>query len=164
MFVAESLGSPSIVHILDISDPTDPVPIGSYPGPWPVTNIAALGNYLYVDNLQGIYIVDISSPSNPTSLSFYQLYSTREAHIIDSYMYLAAGEGLLILDLSDPVRPTIAGRGVLQWSGAYLTVVGPYVYMTDENVWGWPIKYAGGLAIFETHELTRRANLPIVFR
>ncbi len=163
-YVAESLGSPGIAHILDVSNPISPTVLGSYPSPWPITSMASVGNYLYIANLQGFYIVDVSTPSSPQGITFYPVNGCEDMFIIGDRMYVAVGVGVLIFDISEPVRPVQIGQGKLPSSGTNVVVVGQHIYMTDVNVWGWGKKFYGGLGIFEVRELAERIYIPMVER
>lgn len=101
--------------ILDITNPTNPSPIGqtevisNY-----ITDIEISGNYAYVTEKHladwsggGLRVIDISNPTQPHSIGFYDTpgdalnlaVSGNYAYIADDY------QGLRVVDISDPSLP-----------------------------------------------------------
>jgi parallel beta-helix repeat protein len=97
------------VEILDVTDQSAPRQIGAtatldgY-----VTDIDFTQNFVYVtvrDN--GLWIIDISDPTDPEKLGFVRIPGYVESvDIAGDYAYVAAGgAGLRIVDISDPFNP-----------------------------------------------------------
>jgi len=103
--------------IVDISDPINPITIGTYVCPVESCNyggIALSGNYAYlavsdhsiVDSRRaGLRVIDISNPANPREVNHYisnaEGSHTKDLVIRDNYAYLA-GDWLTIIDISYP--------------------------------------------------------------
>ena len=147
------------VEILDISDPSNPTHAGSIDDTLCGTqcelggalSIAISGNYAYVasrvDN--GVEILDISDPTNPTHVGSIddtncdtahsnecELYGAYSIFVSGNYAYVASDtdDGVEILDISDPSNPTHAGSitdaGAMELDGAnIITVSGNYAYV-----------------------------------
>ncbi len=65
--------------IVDVSDPTHPVPVGGYasddPNRGAVQGVAVAGNYAYLaDGYAGLFVIDVSNPTNPQRVGEW-LYS-----------------------------------------------------------------------------------------
>ena len=59
--------TPNSFHIYDISDPENPVKVGTYNGTPEMRSIMALGDYVVIaDGRNGIKVVDVSDPADPT--------------------------------------------------------------------------------------------------
>lgn len=111
--------SPSGLSVVDVSDPVNPITVGS-------TNtgghrLAISGNYAYVENnFNGLRTFDISDPAHPVSVSLTNDHvdanciaaSTNRVCLFANY------SGMRYYDLADPARP----------AGAGATNTGPYGY------------------------------------
>lgn len=96
------VGSDDGVHLVDISDPTNPQTIGFY-APNNCMNLALSGdgNHLYVAKEGGgLKILDVSDPTNPhLAIGYNTAGQTYGVDINDSLVYLADGDGgFLILN------------------------------------------------------------------
>jgi len=65
------------VHILDISDPFQPVEVGSYPIDGILTVLELSGDRLYAGTFGGspawgVYVLDVSDPTHPQLISYGQ--------------------------------------------------------------------------------------------
>jgi hypothetical protein len=100
--------------VLNVSNPSNPSKVGQVALPGPVMDLALLGNYAYVADLEGgLQVVDISNPAIPAIRGFYAptnstftsgitIYGGR-AYITDAN----ADVGLEILDLLNPTMPAL---------------------------------------------------------
>ncbi|RKX25245.1 MAG: hypothetical protein DRP47_10090 [Candidatus Zixiibacteriota bacterium] len=114
------------IEILDISDPTNPTHVGSFADDIPGGTIAldgaysicVSGKYAYVaaKNDDGVAILDISDPTDPTHAGSIFDDGTTELDgaysicVVGKYAYVAAYNGIEILDISDPTSPTHVGK------------------------------------------------------
>lgn len=113
-------------------------------------DVAIAGNYAYIaDRSDGLYVIDVSNPSDPTKVGQYttagQAYRVA---VRDNYAYIAASDGLYIFDVSIPSNPTkvgiysnISAEGVVV-SGNYAYVTAGYfgLYVIDVSNQSNPIK------------------------
>ncbi|MBU0519347.1 T9SS type A sorting domain-containing protein [bacterium] len=99
--------------VFDISDLTDPTPIGFHDPPDWVHGAVGDGDFAYVaSSNDGLLVVDISDPENPEIVGgenqlFVNLSATSVLYE-DSYAYVSGGwTTLKIFDVSDPADPTV---------------------------------------------------------
>ncbi|MEW5958016.1 MAG: hypothetical protein AB1801_09855 [Chloroflexota bacterium] len=114
------------LYVVDIADPTAPQPVDMYNPPDSINRLALDGDYAYLatrpewhgrDQWQGggLRIVDISSPSAPREVGFYDMGAevsdvalARDGAATPPkiYAYIAAAENTpRLLDVSDPGAP-----------------------------------------------------------
>jgi len=108
----------STLHIYNITDPENPVEIGSCiiedTGDW-LQGITVEGQYAYVAHGQsGLHIIDISNPSTPGKVGGWNDYSEcLDVAVEGNYAYIAGADhetwemGLLTINISNPVNPTL---------------------------------------------------------
>ena len=128
------------MRILDISVPGNPTPLGKTrpfinqdQGDLPdrtdlVEDIDVQGDFAYVAaGDAGLRVIDVSDPTSPTSVGFYEVVGARGVQAVGQYVYLDHGS-FSILDVSNPRRPTEIG-GFSPNGGHAFTVVGDYLYI-----------------------------------
>ncbi len=93
--------------------------------------------YTVGDNTTGMGIYDVSDPTSPTLLSFYDLPSSNIAYdidVVDGIAYIsmntAGSAGFSIIDVSDPTTPVGLSTTSLSWVSYELEVQGDYVYVS----------------------------------
>jgi len=93
--------SDGILRIVDVSDSSHPVTLGSCGLFSNAVGVTALGTLVYIgDGEGGIKVVDVSSPSIPTLVGIYNTPDyARKVAVAGNYAYVADGAGgLLILE------------------------------------------------------------------
>ncbi|MFN8457669.1 MAG: hypothetical protein U0401_23930 [Anaerolineae bacterium] len=142
------------LRILDISDPIHPVELGLYDKHGGAWNLSIVDNYAYVifgtckdwgiywesrkgiDCITNLYVIDISNPSTPVEVSFYELSGhalSSEANLpkiitSSNYAYLIDDKGSLhILDISNPAAPIRIDRS--EQNVEDITLDSDYVYL-----------------------------------
>ena len=100
------------LRILDISDPANPVELGSFdPGSGPTLGVQAFGGIAYVtQGAGGVRIVDVSDPANPLLLGSFLPAGPTSSHAVllhGDHLYVSddAVERVRVLDVSDPTTP-----------------------------------------------------------
>jgi hypothetical protein len=97
--------------VLDVSDPSDPILVGDlYTGRQAIF-ILISGNLAYVgEDYYGLRIVDLSVPSAPATLGYYNAYGSDPGYLAlnGNHIYLCLDDELLIIDVSDPADPQLA--------------------------------------------------------
>ena len=111
------------------------IPIGSTPVPF-ATQIYIEGNYAYVTSLLGgLRIIDISDPTSPQELSYFNPDNQQPRTatvIVDDYAYLAnANNGIWIINISDKNNPSEVGN--FDSLALDLAVSGNSLYVAKEN-------------------------------
>ena len=88
------------LHIIDVSDPANPVWRGAYDTPGEAKDVSVAGSLAYVaDQTSGMQIIDVSNPANPTLRGGYVTPGfAYGVSALGSLVYVADGEdGLVIL-------------------------------------------------------------------
>ena len=139
------------LRMVDISTPTDPREVSFYDTPAYAKGVAFAGNYVYVANGSsdvpmgpsltgdfGLEVVDVSVPTNPTEVGFYDTPEWADGvAIAEGYAYIAAGiivpgesYGILrVVDVSTPASPTEVGSCEIPIKGEDVAVDGRYAYV-----------------------------------
>ena len=78
---------------MDVSNPANPRPAGSYDTPGTACGLAILGNYLHVaDSATGLLVFDVSDPTNPLRVCGYDTPGdSRGVAVMGNYAYVADG-------------------------------------------------------------------------
>ncbi|MCK4408803.1 MAG: hypothetical protein KAW67_01880, partial [Candidatus Eisenbacteria sp.] len=90
------------VQVIDISDPTNPIWVGSCDTPGSASHVWIAGDHAYVaDDTSGIQVIDISDPMNPVLVGSYDTSSeARHVAIAGDHAYVANYEfGLQVIEI-----------------------------------------------------------------
>ncbi len=100
------------LHIMDISDPLNPILLGTYDTSNYARDVCVDGDYAFVaDGDEGLKVIDISNPSTPVQRASLDLTESRGICISGDYAYIADHySGLRIIDISNPEIPTVAAN------------------------------------------------------
>ena len=125
------------IQVLDISDYSNPFWITSYYETTSMSGIDLKDDYIYVAAYSdGLYIFDISEPTNLQEVGSYKLFGGNEARdvvVIENYAFVVDySEGLLVIDISDPTNPEKIGD-YLSGTALKLAVVDDYAYIARGN-------------------------------
>jgi hypothetical protein len=125
----------SRIHLIDYSTPGSPTYAGRIGSPLDYYQSSAVrGSFLYVaDFFGGFRVFDISTPSNPQDVGFFDPADrTARISLDGDFAYVANGDkGVSILDVSTPASPTevavidTPGRALQAW------VSGTLVFIAD---------------------------------
>jgi hypothetical protein len=101
-----ALTSNNNLHVVDLSAPTTPSEIGFLGGfSTTVSELAAVGDRVYVLGWGALFVVDAGTPSAPV-LSGELVVSGVDIEAAADHVFLAAGgDGLRVVDVSDPTAP-----------------------------------------------------------
>jgi hypothetical protein len=99
--------------VLDISDPTNLVEVGSADTPGGASDLALEGSRAYVaDEFAGLRVIDVQSPTAPFETAFHD--TPGPAHGVASFgdeVYIVdLHGGMRVMDVSDPASPTQIGE------------------------------------------------------
>jgi hypothetical protein len=100
-------------------------------------SVQVVDDFVYLGDGNGLRIVNITDPLNPTEEAFYSLldpgiYATMDVYVSGSYAYVTNAaniNGLTILDISDPSDPEFLGS-VSQSLSMGVMALGTTVYLT----------------------------------
>ncbi len=133
------------VYVVDVSDPSDPQPLGetSVGNNQSIYGISARDGYAYCCTVSvGLKIIDATTPSNPHTVKTLTLNKyTYEIQLWDDYALVTnwTNHRVFVIDISDP--PNATNVGSLNFSGGYASGVAvrddQYVYMGryPDRVW-----------------------------
>ncbi len=132
--VGDYLFALSPLRVLDISYPQNPVTLfyGDYGGYEIITD----SNYVYISNYNEIYILNISTPSQPILMSTFYIPGWSEGmDVYGDYLYTTTGDVLYIeiIDISDKSNPF--GAGAFGFGTLDLTIEDHYLYATPFDVY-----------------------------
>ncbi len=126
------------LDIWNISNVTDIVEIGVFYSTGFAHRVAVSGNYAYVaDERDGLEIIDISDPINPTKVYSYKFNITSrvyDVYIVGNKLYVAhGGYGLFIFDITNKANPTLLGTyDTILGKARGIAVNGDTAYLANE--------------------------------
>jgi hypothetical protein len=94
------------LEVLDLTNPTQPMRVGSSVS-GRVTDVKVSGDYAYVAGGQGLTVLDIRDPANPTPVA--EVGVNGRIVIQGNLLLSKSGNTLLLTDVSDPAEPTLQG-------------------------------------------------------
>lgn len=133
-------GSGDMVRIIDVSNPNDPVEVGSFPTGWWATGLAATAGFCLVASTpEGLQVADVSDPASAAVVG--QLPGVGWSKDVDADGAIAVvaddwGHGLRVLDVSNPASPHEIGW--LPYPGMWPTrseLVGDLAYVAAGTLW-----------------------------
>ncbi|NGX42656.1 MAG: Serine/threonine-protein kinase PknH [Chlamydiae bacterium] len=124
------------LQVIDITNLSNPVGVGSYSTPGFAQDVAVLGNVAYMaDGSSGLQIIDISTPSNPVFVGGYDTTGDSIGiAVLGNFAYMADGSsGLQIIDISIPSNPSYVGGYDTPGQSWSVKISGNYAYVADSN-------------------------------
>jgi hypothetical protein len=118
------------LKILDVSEPTNPVDIGSVTTD-DARDVAVISGYaLVADGRSGLIVCDISNPSNPLPINTLERRGVYKVVVQNAQVATAGRSGVEIFDFSDPLAPRSVGR----FDSSYVENIyidGRYLYIAE---------------------------------
>jgi hypothetical protein len=126
----------SVLMVVDITDRAAPVVLGSVgkTGGENGVALAVSAPYAYVAvEADGMYIVDVSQPTNPTTVGIFPGAYAKDVATSGTRAYVADQDfGLRIVDVSNPAAPVL--RGSTAMAGPFgIAVSGNFAYCADND-------------------------------
>lgn len=127
------------LYIVDVSDPANPIGVGTYVSA-AGNKVFAQGNYAYIVNeySASLHIIDVSDPSNPLFIGsyYYEFHGgARDLFVSGAYVYVAFFSndetGVRIIDVNDPYSPILAGSYNTPGSLNRIHVLNDYIYLSE---------------------------------
>ncbi|MCA9759826.1 MAG: hypothetical protein KDA27_28775, partial [Candidatus Eisenbacteria bacterium] len=113
------------LRILDISDPGNPVTVGTLDTPGGAIKVVVEGGIAYLADNPGLKIIDVSNPSNPFLRSAVGGVCLDVA-VADGYAYMAGdAQGIKVVDVHDPDAPVVVGSYDTGYFARGMDAVGP---------------------------------------
>jgi hypothetical protein len=135
-YVADSNGNS--MSIIDVSDPSSPVTIGTQTGLSGAVAVYVQGRYAYVANDSGnsMSVIDVSNPRSPAVIGSVSVTSPQALYIQGRYAYVLNGfpsNRMSIIDISNPSSPVLVSvqTGIDTPKGIF--VQGGYAYVVLSN-------------------------------
>ncbi len=135
----QSFGHLRGLHIVDVSNPTQPDRASYIEGVGAHRDIAVADGIAYIADEWGLETIDVSDPFHPTVLGFVETWEgfdnppdvTIGVVVSGTLAYMAAtADHLEIVDVSDPTSPTLIGTFGFGGPACYdVAVVGSRVYL-----------------------------------
>ena len=97
------------LRIIDISNPFNPIIMGSIITPGTPKQMAVIDKKAYIADTYSLQIVDIIDPYKPEIISFVDSLPAIDVDVIDQMAYVATAEGLSIVNVQDALHPKIVG-------------------------------------------------------
>jgi len=135
------------ISVVDVSDPTDPMVVGSWDSPGYAEAVVVVGNTLYVaDGPYGLRTVDVTDTSNPVEIGWaFPLHYAMDVAVSGNFVAIASvTAGLFIADVSDPTNPVERGSLLTNGCAFGVDIDGRTAYLAD----GW-----GGLVTVDISPL-----------
>lgn len=160
-YVIRTIGSPNFA-VINITNLSAPILIGSLDFGNTPTDIAVSGNYAYVtsrDNAKELQIINISNPSAPFIVGLFNTAGNADANaisIIGTTVYLirdsSSNPNMYAVNVSNPVSPTSLGSVSLAGNLKDIFLYGSYAYLSS----------ADNTFEFQIINITNPANMTLV--
>ncbi|NQT62025.1 MAG: CSLREA domain-containing protein, partial [Candidatus Marinimicrobia bacterium] len=124
------------LFVLDISNPMQPLQVGSLEIPGGSWYCAKNGDYLYLGQNDRVQIIDVSDPFNPQTSGVFQPGGDHYfgySHVVDNIAYVPSYLCLYILDVNDPANPTLMGQLESEYDQISVYVKDSLAYVTESN-------------------------------
>lgn len=121
---------PDSIHFISLTD------LPEYGGtePWGIEAVDTI--LFFADGSEGLYILNVKNPQNPTIIAFYNTPgSLTHFFILDTLIYCADGDSMIILNIANPASPQYVGAVNIYREQTDVHVVWPYAYCTSYAHW-----------------------------
>ncbi len=125
------------LHVIDISNPRQPLKVGVYNVPEIGRNIAVMNNYAYVTKSRekDLLVIDVTNPRQPFEVASYHLPKGATSVVTaGNCVYRTSFAELWILDVTIPTVPQEAGSYHLTGPAMTMAIAGHYAYIVDADV------------------------------
>lgn len=124
-------GWPGGLHVVQVTNPKQPVRVGSSTSPVYPYQVAISGTLAYVaDGSSGLRVFDVSSPNAPRQVGIYsRVGTTRQVSLRSGYAYLAAAGGVHSLSVASTANLYEAGFLGLPYPATDLLFRGEYLFV-----------------------------------
>jgi hypothetical protein len=96
--------------VVDLSDPTHPIPRGNADMPRTASAIFHAGDVTYVIGFGELYAFDTRNPDQPTEIGTYRIMQASDILVTDTLAYVTIyNQGLQILEVGNPAQITLRG-------------------------------------------------------
>ena len=119
------------LQIIDISGPTNMLPVAKVITPGHAQDVVVRHHYAYVaDYFKGVQVIDISRPRAPRIVGHADISgATLNLSLAGHYLYATNGHSLQIIDISTPTEPVHVGHVTISGQALGIAIAGPYAYV-----------------------------------
>ncbi len=123
------------LRIIDVSDASQPHEVSFWAGGASASGVCVVGRYAYVAHGDGLAVVDVLDPANPTEVGDgYETWGwTAHVDVVSGTAYVATGWGLDLIDVADPLHPQLEGTYSTEYYVSDVRAAGGYAYVTDSS-------------------------------
>jgi hypothetical protein len=130
------------MQILDLSDPANPLPLGSIDLDWTGTSVALWDRFACVTDFQSghfgsrgsLYVVDVANPQSPAIRGKLELARLLDLAIAGKYALICSNSGDgLVVSLSNPSMPDVVRKLPALRNATAVEVSGPLAYFLDRG-------------------------------
>lgn len=105
-----------------------------YGAGWGVSDVALSENLAFLLLGGGLWVVDVSDPSNPLKVGVLDVGSSNFSIFVSSpYAYIVDSSYLYVIDVSNPLAPSIIGRSLYIGIGSDIYVSSSYAYVALQS-------------------------------
>lgn len=122
------------LHIINITDPGNLIPVGSFGTPGSAGDVVVAGNHAFVtDSVTGLEVVDISDPTNPIPVGSCVTPGTAvNVAVSGNYAFVADGApGFQVIDITDLSNPVLVGSYDTAVGARDVAVSGDHAFVAD---------------------------------
>jgi hypothetical protein len=115
---------------MDVSQPSDPLGVGSCEISGPTTSMATADGSVYVTNREGLQVVDARDPSAPAVVSFIETPGDAlDVAVSRSLAFVADSSSVRIIDVESPSTPLEVGSWKTPGHATGIAVSGDWAYV-----------------------------------
>lgn len=145
------------MEICDISNPYQPLLLGSYDSPGRGYDIVARENYAFLADDSGLEIINVENPAQPVALlRIDSLQKAQRLKLSGDRLYLSCRQyGFQIYDIANPMQPVLIGSYDTPGVVEEMINIGDIIYTADQTSLGlYQLNYDSG-NIFSLSGLVR---------
>ena len=130
------------LHIVDISDPSNPVWVKNVEMPYWAMDVAVSNGYAYLYcSGEGIQVVDVSPPEDASIVHTVDIEGPMpmDCTLSGNYAYMLAGNNgkdLVVLDIATPETAYVLNTLTLPYRLEYIDIDGNYAYIFGDDQYG----------------------------
>jgi hypothetical protein len=134
-------GSTPDFLVFDITDPANPVQVGSLALAGNLLDIFVAGSFAYVasdDNVAELQIINITTPASPVSVGTYNDAGGENPRAVfvagtSAYLAMNGANDFVIVNVATPSSPSFVGGLVLAGTAFDVTVLGTRAYVASDS-------------------------------
>jgi hypothetical protein len=143
----DATGDPSALHLVDISNPANPVQISQVEttGGCPhATSVVLKGNYAILGEQKlGLCVIDVSDPTQPRLVANWRdAPMILDMALVGDRLFAAGYSSVVAIDVSDPLSPVLEDMTFTPGLAYGIDAAGDRIFVADMD---------GGLTILEYH-------------